>query len=117
MCPRDVRWKVYTAHQWPPDFKQPNADSLVQVTQTERGTSEVSYVIDQDEVGFLKDTPVGHTDDSRPSAFTFANMTVQTDECTSSMTSEVPDELKQTMEAIYGWPIRNCLQGRRQMCI
>ena len=52
-------------------------------------------------MGFLKATPRGHTDDSRPSAFTFANMTVQTDECMSSMTSDIPDELEQAIGCHY----------------
>ena len=38
----------------PPDFTQAKADSLVQIAQTEKGSSEVSCVIDQDNQGFLK---------------------------------------------------------------
>ena len=62
----------------PPDFKPPSADSLVQIAQTEKGSSEVSCVIDQDNQGFLKAPPMIHTDDSRPSGFTFAHVAVQT---------------------------------------
>ena len=52
-------------------------------------------------MGFLKATPngespMGHTDDSRPSASTFANVTVQTDECMSQPTPEIL-ELQQTI--------------------
>ena len=57
----------------PPDFKQPNADSLVQMARTERCNSEVSCVIDQDKQGFLKATPMIHAGDSHPSDFTFAH--------------------------------------------
>ena len=46
----------------PSDFKQPKADSWVQIAQTEKGKSEVSCVIDQDDQGFLKATPMIHTD-------------------------------------------------------
>ena len=81
----------------PLDVKHPNADSLVQAVQAERGTSEVSCVIDQDTMGFLKAIPMGHTADSHPSAFAFAEMAVQTDECVSQMTPDIPDELKQTI--------------------
>ena len=49
----------------PPDFMQPKADVLVQTAQTEKGRSEVSCVVDQDNQGFLKATPMIHTDDSR----------------------------------------------------
>ena len=93
----------------PPDFNHPNANSLVQAEQADRGTSEVSCVIDQDKVGFLKAIPMRHTADSRPSAFTFANMAVQTDEVVSQLTTEIPDELKQTIGCISGLPIWNSL--------
>ena len=59
----------------PSDSKQRKADSLVQVARA---------------------TPMGRADDAHPSAFTFANMTVQTDESLSMITPKVPDELKQT---------------------
>ena len=81
----------------PPDFKQPNADSLVLIAKTEQGNSEVSCMIDQDKQGFLKATPMIHTDDSRPSDFTFAHMAVQTDTCVDENSSDIPDELKQTI--------------------
>ena len=81
----------------PPDFKQPNADSLAQAVTVERGTSEVPCVIDQDAMGFLKACPMGHTADSCPSAFAFANMAVQADELMPQVKAEIPDELKQTI--------------------
>ena len=81
----------------PPDFKQPIADFLVQVAQTEQGNSEVSCVIEQDKRRFLEATPMGRIDDSHPSAFTFANMTMQIDESMSMLTPKVPDEHKQTI--------------------
>ena len=81
----------------PPYFKQPSAESLVQVLKVELGTSKVSCIIDQDAMGFLKATPVGHTADSRPNALTFANTAAQTEELTPQVSPEIPDELKQTM--------------------
>ena len=48
-------------------------------------------------MGFLKATPTGRTDDSHPSACTFTNMTVQTDEGMSTVSPEVPEKLKQTI--------------------
>ena len=65
--------------------------------KAERGTSEVSCVIDQDAMGYLKAIPLGHTADSRPNAFTFANMAAQTDKFVPQVTTEIPDELKQTI--------------------
>ena len=69
----------------------------MQIAQTERGSSEVSSVIDQDNQGFLKATPTIHAVDSRPSDFTFAHMAAQTDSLESEDPLDVPGELKQTI--------------------
>ena len=71
----------------PLDFKQPSAESLVQVAKAEQGNSEVSCVIDQS-------IRMGQTTESRPSADTFANMVVQTHEENSPVDAKIPDELK-----------------------
>ena len=42
----------------PSDFKQPNAEALVQVVKAEHGNSEISCVIDQDSKGFLRAIPM-----------------------------------------------------------
>ena len=81
-CVRNTLWQVTLCVKGelikPPDYKVPNADSLVQFARTEKGKSEVSCVIDQHQ-GFLKATPMIHTDDSRPSDSAFAPVAVQTD--------------------------------------
>ena len=87
----------------PCGFQQPKADSLVQIAQTEKGRSEVSCVIDYDNQGFLRATPVVHTDDSRPSDFTYAHMAIQMDDQDDDddddddTPSNVPEELRKTI--------------------
>ena len=54
----------------PPDIKNPDAESLVQVVKAERGNSELSCIIDQDSKEFLKAVSMGHTAESCPSDFT-----------------------------------------------
>ena len=82
----------------PSDFKQPSAESLVQVVKAEHGNSEISCVIDQDPKGISEGNSHGiHC--SRPSAYTFANMAVQTNESMSSVGVEVPSERKKTIDS------------------
>ena len=75
----------------------PSSRYMVQVAQTERGTSEVSCVIDQDKHEILRANPMVHIDDTRPSGYTFAKLAVQTDKAVPPETPEVPDELQQTI--------------------
>ena len=44
---------------------------------------------------------MGHTAESRPSDFTFANIAVRTEESLPRARIEVPDELKQTIDSAY----------------
>ena len=79
----------------PPDFKHPNVDSLVKIAQIEKGKSEVSCVINEDDHGLSTATPMVHTDDSRPSDFTFAHMAMQTDDQDDDdPLLDVPEELR-----------------------
>ena len=83
-----------------PDFKHPDVSSLVKIAQIEKGKSEASCVIREDDHGLLKATPMIHTDDSRPSDFTFAHMAIQTDDQDDDDTPlDTPEELRKTI----GW--------------
>ena len=66
-CAKETPGQLFTVCVYgglikPPDFKQPNAASLVQVAQTDHGHWEVSCLIEQDSMGFLKATPAGHAE-------------------------------------------------------
>ena len=58
----------------------------------------MSCVIGEDDHGLLKATPMIHTDDSRPSDFTFAHMAMQTDDQDDDDTPlDVAEELRTTI--------------------
>ena len=61
----------------------------------------------QDSRRVLKAVPMGHTADSRPSDFTFANMAVQTDGSVPRTSVELPDEMKRSIDSrlflLEGW--------------
>ena len=83
---------------------------VVQVAQTERSTSEVSCVIDQDDQGVLKATPKVHADETHPSDYTFANMAVQTDHCATTPEIFLTSSSK-LLVAIFGSPTWSCQRG------
>ena len=103
MCSDYFEWEIHIdcarqAHQTLYLFAQPKADSLVQIAATEHGKSEVFCVIDQDDQGQLKATPMIHADDTRPSDISFANQVgIQTDDSESADKPTVPAELRQTI--------------------
>ena len=80
----------------PSEYKPPK-ESLVQLVQTEREKSEVSCAIDYDDPGFLKATPMVHTDVTRSSDFTLAHMAIQTDDSEDEDIPPIPEELRQTI--------------------
>ena len=70
----------------------------MQLAQTEGGKSEVACALDYDNPVLVKAVPMMHTDESRPSGFTFANhVGMQTDDSEDEDLHDVPAELHRTI--------------------
>ena len=81
----------------PEDWKPPDFRSLIQVSQTEQGRSEVSCVIDHEHPRLITAKPMIFTDHTRPSHFTFANHAGVQTKGEGEDTSLTPNELRRIL--------------------